>query len=313
MAENQNLPQQAQQNNMPAQASKGELVTAFKKVFDNNFWQNQIKSALQENAGSFNTSLMELVTSDPKLLACDPNQLMAEAIKAASMKLPLNKQLGYAYLLPFKNKGVPTPTLVIGYKGYNQLAMRTGQYLCINNDNVYKGELLQKDKLTGMVNLNGDKESDEIEGYFAYFELINGYKKMLYMSLQEMAAYALKNSPTFKAMKNKPSVDFLCEMAQKHSQEGGVEGQVGWYGDFNAMAQKTVLRRLLSKHGYLSIEMAQALTEPGEEQPFINAETQRDMEQQEVRTQLSAAELMRMQDAEATEVNDNEQEDKPNF
>ena len=308
MADNQLQVQQGTPLN-PAiqQQSKGELVASFKKVFDNGFWQNQIKSALKENAGSFSTSLMELVTSDQKLLACNPNQLMAEAVKAASMKLPLNKQLGYAYLLPFKNKGVLTPTLVIGYKGYNQLAMRTGQYLCINNDNVYKGELIAKDKLSGMINLNGEKESDEIEGYFAYFELINGYKKMLYMSLPEMAAYALKNSPTFKAMKQKPTIDFLCEMAQKHSQEGGVDGQVGWYGDFNAMAQKTVLRRLLSKHGYLSIEMAQALAEPGEEMPYITAEQQRNEDNAAPKQVVDASQMM--QDAEAEEVNEESQQE----
>lgn len=239
-----------------------------------------IQAALKENAGTFNTSLMELITSDQKLMQCNPNLLMAEAVKAASLKLPLNKQLGYAYLLPFGQ----TPTLVIGFRGYLQLAMRTGQYRNINADIVYDGELEYKDKLTGAISLNGVKKDPEtVIGYFAHFETVNGFTKTLYMSLDEMANYALTYSPTYKNAKQKPSAQQLMDQAQKQAQNGP-DGGVGWWANFNAMAIKTVLRRLLSKYGYLSIEMQTALT--SDEQP--SAESIRDKENEAPRIVVPA-------------------------
>ena len=243
-----------------------QTIVSFKQKVDGNYVQNQLKNVLGRNAGTFTTSLMEVYTSDKQLQSCDPNKVVTEAIKAATLKLPLNKQLGYAYLLVFKNYNKetrqvePTPTIVIGYRGYIQLAMRTGQYRNINADVVYEGELRGKDKLSGHIDLSGDKTSDKIEGFFAHFETINGFHKTLYMSLSDMASYALKFSPSFK-VKDAPTVDQLCDLANLQSQNGPVSGQVGWKGDFIAMAQKTVLRRLLSKYGYLSIEMMTALSE----------------------------------------------------
>lgn len=243
-----------------------QTIVSFKQKVDGNYVQNQLKNVLGRNAGTFTTSLMEVYTSDKQLQSCDPNKVVTEAIKAATLKLPLNKQLGYAYLLVFKNYNKetrqvePTPTIVIGYRGYIQLAMRTGQYRNINADVVYEGELRGKDKLSGHIDLSGEKTSDKIEGFFAHFETINGFQKTLYMSLSDMASYALKFSPSFK-VKDAPTVDQLCDLANLQSQNGPVSGQVGWKGDFIAMAQKTVLRRLLSKYGYLSIEMMTALSE----------------------------------------------------
>ena len=89
------------------------MVQEFTTTLNNNYYQNQLKSTLKDNAGVFASSLLELVTSDKNLLACDPKLLMAEAMKAASLKLPLNKQLGYAYIVPYGK----TPTMIIGYKG----------------------------------------------------------------------------------------------------------------------------------------------------------------------------------------------------
>ena len=262
-----------------------------------------IQAALKENAGTFNTSLMELITSDKKLMQCNPNLLMAEAVKAASLKLPLNKQLGYAYLLPFGT----TPTLVIGFRGYLQLAMRTGQYRNINADIVYEGELEHKDKLTGAISLDGEKKSETVVGYFAHFETINGFTKTLYMSLEEMANYALTFSPSYKNSKEKPSAQQLMDQAQKQAQNGPDNG-VGWWANFNAMAIKTVLRRLLSKYGYLSIEMQTALS--SDEQP--TAESIRDKENEEPRKVINVDAVItpvEPTDKEAKE----EPEDKPNF
>lgn len=130
-------------------SQKAVAVKNFQAVMNNSYYQSLLQSSLKENKGAFCTSLMEIFSSDEKLLQCKPNDLMAEALKAASLRLPLNKQLGQAYLLPFKNKGVMNPTLVIGTKGYLQLAMRTGKYETINADVVYEGEFNHYDKVTG--------------------------------------------------------------------------------------------------------------------------------------------------------------------
>lgn len=239
---------------------KQQQVMNLRNLVDNKYYQDQFRNALGANAGTFATSVMEVITSDSKLVQCDPKLLMPEVVKAATLKLPLNKQLGYAYLVPFNNKDdktgqyVMTPTLVLGYKGYVQLAIRSGQYKYINADVVYEGEYCGYDKLTGSLNMNGERTSNKIIGYFAYFRLLNGFERTLYLSLEEMAKYALRYSPTLRG-KNAPTVKGLMEIAQKQA-DSGVAGQgVGWKADFNSMAQKTVLRRLLGKYGYLSIEM----------------------------------------------------------
>lgn len=271
-------------------------ITDFNKKVNGSYVQTQLKSVLKENAGTFSTSLIEVFTSDKQLQACDVNKVIQESIKAASMKLPINRNLGYAYIIVFnsfdkeKRMAVPTPQLVIGYKGLLQLAYRTGYYTDINADIVYEGELRGRDKLSGRIDISGEKESEKIEGYFAYFELKSGIRKTLYMSVEEMANYALRYAPALKG-KNPPSVDDLIDMAQSQSQNGPVQGQVGWKGDFNGMAQKTVLRRLLSKYGYLSIEMMDAISK--DEQPlFTPAEEVRDTELAAPRETVAAAQMI---------------------
>ena len=245
-------------------------VMNFTKSINSSYVQNQLKQVLGKNAGTFATSLVEVFTNDTQLQKCDQKKVIQEAIKAATLKLPLNKQLGYAYILVFNNwdkasrKSVPTPQIVLGYRGYIQLAMRTGQYKNINADVVYEGEMVGRDKLSGAIDLSGEKVSEKVVGYFAHFETVNGFSKTLFMSLGEMAGYALKFSPSFKrnAEKNPlPTVDALCDVANDQAVNGPQQGKVGWEGDFNSMAIKTVLRRLLSKYGYLSIEMMSALAE----------------------------------------------------
>lgn len=242
-------------------------IMSFKSKINGNYVQTQLKQVLKENAGTFATSLMEVYTNDKQLQTCDPNKVVQEAIKAASLKLPLNKQLGYGYILVFKNwnketrQAEPTPTLVIGYKGYIQLAQRTGQYRNINADVVYEGELRTIDKLSGAIDLNGEKLSDKVVGFFAHFELLNGFSKTLYVPIEDMAHYAIKYSPSFRGRKDPPKVDELIDKANEQA-VNGPSGQVGWEGDFISMAIKTVLRRLLSKYGFLSIEMMNAFSEP---------------------------------------------------
>lgn len=248
-------------------SAKAVAVSNFKNLLENNYYQQQLKNVMKENAGTFAASLMELVTSDDKLLQCDPKLLMAESMKAASLKLPLNKQLGYAYLVPYGG----TPTMIIGYKGLYQLAIRSGLYKNINADVVYEGEYQGYDKISGELHLDGEKTSNKVVGYFAFLELTNGFRKMMYMSLEDMCSYARKYSATLKNCKMSNAQ--LADMAQKQA-ETGPGNSVGWYGNFNDMATKTVLRRLLSKYGYLSIEMQNAMSVDD----IPTSETQRDAE-----------------------------------
>lgn len=248
-------------------SQKAVAVNNFKAVLDCSYYQEQLKNVMKENAGTFAASLMELVTSDDKLLACNARLLMAEAMKAASLHLPLNKQLGYAYIVPYGN----TPTMIVGYKGLYQLAIRSGLYKNINADVVYEGEYQGYDKISGELHLDGEKTSNRIVGYFAFLELTNGFRKMMYMSLDDMCSYAKKYSATLRNCKM--TNQQLAEMAQKQA-ELGPGNTVGWYGNFNDMATKTVLRRLLSKYGYLSIEMQTAITVDD----VPTAEAQRDEE-----------------------------------
>ena len=233
-------------------SQKALAVKNFQAVMNNSYYQTLLQNTLKENKGTFTTSLMELATSDEKLLQCAPNALMAEALKAASLHLPLNKQLGQCYILPFKNHGVMTPTLVVGTKGYPQLAMRTGKYETINSDVVYEGELKGYDKVTGNLDLSGIRTSNVPIGYFAYMKMKNGFSKLLYMSLDEVCLYAKQYSPTVK-FNDKLTPDGLKQLALNQAAKGVSDG-VGWKSNFESMALKTVLRRLLSKWGELSIE-----------------------------------------------------------
>lgn len=253
-------------------SQKAVAVKNFQAVMNNSYYQTLLQNTLKENKGTFTTSLMELATSDEKLLQCNPNALMAEALKAASLHLPLNKQLGQCYILPFKNHGVMTPTLVVGTKGYLQLAMRTGKYETINSDVVYEGELKGYDKVTGNLDLSGVRTSNIPIGYFAYMKMKNGFSKLLYMSLDEVCLYAKQYSPTVK-FSEKATPATLKELALKQAASGVSDG-VGWYSNFESMALKTVLRRLLSKWGELSIENNDILNI--DEAP--SAEQQRDEE-----------------------------------
>lgn len=250
-------------NKQQVQVKEQRPIDLMKSFINAPSVQEQFKNALGNHRDAFVASLIDLYTGDKQLQTCKPADVIKEALRAATMQLPLNKALGFAYIVVFNNtvkrpdgqwEKVPTPTFVPGYKGYIQLAMRTGQYKNINADFVYDGELRTVSKLTGEIALDGEKKSDKIVGYFCHFELLNGFAKTLYMSVGDMADYALRYSPSFSG-KNKPTRDFLIAAAQKNEPSK----QVGWNGNFNDMALKTVIRRLLSKYGYLSIEMQNAL------------------------------------------------------
>lgn len=254
------------------QLEKRKPIDVLKSVLNAPSVQEQFKNALGSNSNSFVASVIDLYNTDKSLQICNPKQVVMEALKAAVLKLPINKALGYAYVISFNNnvktksvdpktgkevviwEKVPTPTFIIGYKGLIQLAMRTGQYRYINADVVYEGEIAGKDKLTGAIDFTGQKISDKVIGYFAHIELLNGFRKTLYSTVEEIAKHAKKYAPTLKSS-NDITVERLVKLAGKEPTG------IGWIGDFDSMAIKTVLRELLSKYGYLSIEMQNAIVQ----------------------------------------------------
>lgn len=206
----------------PANIMRGILDSAATKKL--------LQDSLKENAGAFAASVLDLYNSDKFLQRCEPKQVFAECLKAVSLKLPINKQLGFAYIIPYGNSA----QFQLGYKGMIQLCMRTGAYKYINSGVVYEGEFKGEDKLTGEIDISGEKTSDTIVGYFAYIETLNGYKKAIYWSKEKTLAHARKYSKSFNSQNSV------------------------WKSDFDAMATKTVLRNLLSHFGYMSVEMATA-------------------------------------------------------
>ncbi len=126
-------------------------IDRLKAILNADSVKEQFENVLRENAGAFIASIIDLFNSDPQLQQCDPKRLVGEALKAASLKLPINKQLGFAWIVPYKDgkTGEVIPVFQLGYKGYIQLALRTGAYRYINADVVYEGELVRRDKLTG--------------------------------------------------------------------------------------------------------------------------------------------------------------------
>lgn len=283
--------------------NKKQQIKAFNDIVNNAYYQNQLQKLFGKNAGTFATSMMELYTSNADLQQCDPKLVAAEAMRAAALHLPLSKALSRAYVVVFKDHGVPKPQFLLGWRGMVDLALRSGQYETINTRVVYKGELLGEDKLSGFIDINGEKESNEVIGYFAYFKLVGGFKKMYYMDVKAMCHYAKMYAPTLKF--SKVTEDELYKKAQEQAEKGPTPGSIGWFGDFNSMALKTVVRQLL-KWGPMSIEMQQAIAQ---EEEYQSAEETRDTENAAPRTVVNASQMM--QDAEAVEVQ--EEEDKPNF
>ncbi len=216
-----------------APTKKQSPANQMRVILDRASTQKLLQDSLKENAGAFTASILELYKSDSKLQMCDAGAVFAECLKAVALKLPISKQLGFAYVVPYGN----TPQFQIGYKGMIQLCLRTGRYKCINADVVYEGEFQGADKLTGYVDLNGEKTSDKIIGYFAYIETIDGFKKAVYWDRKKVENHAKRYSKSF--------------------------GSGAWKTNFDEMAIKTVMRNLLSKYCIMSVEIENALRAEG--------------------------------------------------
>ena len=200
---------------------------------------DKIKSLVNKNAATFTTSIMQIVNSNAMLRNADSMSIFNAACMAATLNLPLQNGLGFAYIVPYKNNKEKKieAQFQIGYKGFIQLAQRSGQFERLVSLPVYKKQLIKKDFINGFV-FDWEQEPEDDEnpiGYYAYFKLINGFSAELYMSHDDVIKHAKRYSQTFK------------------------KGYGVWHDNFEAMALKTTLKLLLSKQAPLSVEMQQAV------------------------------------------------------
>lgn len=195
---------------------------------------------LGKKGQGFITSVLQIIATNDKLTKAEPYSVYNSAALAATLDLPINQNLGFAYIIPYdaKQKDGSYKTVAqfqMGYKGFIQLAQRSGQFLTISAAPIYEGQLVSQNPLTGFEFDFTQKKSDVIIGYAAYFKLLNGFEKTLYMTVDELKKHGTKFSQTFK------------------------KGFGLWKDDFDSMAIKTVIKLLLSKFAPLSIEMQKAL------------------------------------------------------
>lgn len=206
--------------------------------------KNKINQIIgDENTGKrFISSIISAVSTNPQLAECDNASIVSGALLGESLKLSPSPQLGNYYLIPFNDKERgKVAQFIIGYKGYIQLAIRSGQYKKLNVLAIKEGELIKYDPLNEEIEVKLIENEEEREkaktiGYYAMFEYINGFRKSLYWSRSKMEAHALQYSKGYKAKK----------------------GYTFWEKDFDAMAFKTLLRQLISKWGIMSIDMQTA-------------------------------------------------------
>ena len=212
---------------------------------------NQIMSAMLEKEGikkrfdellgkrsaQFVSSIVSLVNADSNMQQAfyeSPMSVIQAGLKAATFDLPVDQNLGYAYIVPFRNKGKMTANFILGWKGMHQLAIRTGAYKTINVVDIREGELKSYNRLTEDIDIDfiddeDDRESKKVIGYVGYYRLVNGAEKTIYMSVKQI------------------------ENHEKKYRKGEYQGK-GWRDDWDAMARKTVYRKLIGKWGVMSIE-----------------------------------------------------------
>ncbi|HIV89599.1 MAG: recombinase RecT [Oscillospiraceae bacterium] len=209
----------------------------------------------------FITAITSAVSTNPALAECDNSTILSAALLGASLKLSPSPQLGQYYIVPYndKKRGCKVAQFQLGYKGYIQLAIRSGQYKKLNVLPIKQGELVHFDPLNEEieVNLIDDefaRENAPTAGYYAMFEYTNGFKKGMYWSREKMMAHADKYSPAFSAESYQKLLD--GEIPEKDMWKYSSF----WYRNFDDMACKTMLRQLISRWGVMSIEMQQALS-----------------------------------------------------
>lgn len=231
-------------------AAKKSINTLISSILDSEGYRKRFDELLGERTPQFISSIVSLVNADANLQRAfydAPVTVIQSALKAATFNLPIDPNLGYAYIVPFNNT-VKNPdgstrkrmeaSFIMGYKGMNQLALRTGVYKTINVVDVRQGELKSYNRLTEDIELDFVEDDEEREklpiiGWVGYYRLINGTEKTIYMTRKQVETHEKKN------------------------RKGQYMGK-GWREDFDSMAMKTVFRRLIGKWGLMSIDYQKA-------------------------------------------------------
>ena len=216
-------------------------LKAFNQVLMNPKTKNYLSEMLGKKSDQYVNNIAALVGNDKKLQECEPMSVIMAGIKATALDLPLDNNLGFAYVIPFRDKKNNT-TLAqfqLSYKGFIQLAMRSGAFKTINTTDVREGEIISSDFLSGENVYQRLPEEERLKakviGYVAYFKLLSGFEKSKYMSVEEIKAHAKQYSQTYK------------------------QGFGIWVDNFEQMALKTPLKMLLSKYAPMSVEMKNAI------------------------------------------------------
>lgn len=225
-------------------------------------YQSLIANTLRDPARvrRFTASITSAVAVNPALQECDAGTILAGALLGESLNLSPSPQLGQYYLVPFKNRKANKIDVqfVLGYKGYIQLALRSGQYADLDVTEIKQGEYLGKDSMTGKPKFQFIEDDDQRDalptvGYMAYFEYMNGFRKVLYWSKEKMMNHADTYSKAFSRQKYEEL------LAGKIPESEMWKYSSFWYKSFDDMAKKTMLRQLISRWGVMSIEMTKAL------------------------------------------------------
>jgi len=199
--------------------------------------QENIRKTLGDKTPQFIATVASLVNSNQKLQECDQKSILSACLIAATLDLPVNQNLGFAYIIPYKGQA----QFQLGYKGFIQLAQRSGQFKTINVTDVREGELIGEDKLTGEYHFDFLPEEArgglETIGYAGYMELLSGFRKTLYMTVKELESHAGKYSQSYKFKDSTKNM---------------------WRDEFDAMARKTVIKLLLSRYAPMSAQMQTA-------------------------------------------------------
>lgn len=221
----------------------------------------------------FISAVISAVQTNPTLQECTNQSILSAALLGESLKLSPSPQLGQYYMVPYNDKERGNVAqFQLGYKGYIQLAIRSGQYKKLNVLAIKKGELVRFDPLNEEIEVKliddeEQRETAETIGYYAMFEYVNGFRKAIYWSKNKMLAHADKYSPAFskdgKTVKTrygeKKKVSYADFAAGNYDPKDAWMYSSFWYRDFDGMAYKTMLRQLISKWGIMSIEMASAI------------------------------------------------------
>ena len=199
--------------------------------------KKRFQEILGKKAPGFISSVLSCVNSNNLLQTAEPQSVLNSAVIAATLDLPVNPNLGFAAIVPYKDRlRGNIAQFQLMYKGLIELCLRSGQFSALIDEVVYEGQLVSKNKFTGQYVFDEDaKASDKPIGYMAYFRLVNGFEKTFYMTVEEVEAHAKKYSQSYK------------------------KGYGVWKDDFDIMARKTVLKLLLAKYAPKSIEMQQAI------------------------------------------------------